>query len=141
MLENSPALSTFQITYSRRRYVSADDAVGEYVRALTLIDGAPAIDYAKPLVQSAASPENPALNAIDDVLDLQQVFALTRARVKAEHWVVWCERRVNQRPFGEMHGVASRTARRWVEYVDAKVEQELAERGLLVRSVMRMVAA
>lgn len=140
MVENSPSLSTFQTTYSRRQYLSADDAVGEYLRAMTLIDGAPAIDYAKPLVQSTASPENPALNAIDDVLDLRRVFALSRLRVKHEQWVVWCERRVNQTAFRGMPGVAASTARRWVEYVDAKVEQELADMGLLVRSTLRQVA-
>lgn len=140
MIENSSSLSTLQSSYMRRRYLSADDAVGEYLRAVALIDGSAAIDYEKPMVQSTPSAENPALDAIDDVMELRRVFVVSSARVQPEHWVVWCERRIRQRPFRSMPGVSARTARRWVEFVDAKVEQELADRGLMVRSTMRKVA-
>lgn len=135
MLENSLLLSTHQSYTGLRRYMSADDAVGEYLRAMSAIDGCAAIDYAKPLVQTAPSPENPNLNAIDDIIELRRVFVLTAARVQRDHWIVWCERRINLTPFNAMPGVHSRTARRWVEFVDAKIEGELAERGLMIAEV------
>jgi hypothetical protein len=134
-------LATHQIDYRPRRYLSADDAAGVYVRARALMEGCPAIDYARPLVQSAPSKTNPHLDAADDVILLERVFlaAFAHRDVSRDRARVWVAVRLLCHPMKGL-GVPRSTVRDWLRIVDGAVESEMYERGMMIRGSVRVMA-
>lgn len=85
-----------------RRYVSAEDAVDQYLRLRAEMRGAPAIDYERAMcVDTSPSPENPASLQAHEVFFLEQVFARTRRKVPRYKWRVWGAVRVQRASLAE----------------------------------------
>lgn len=125
-----------------RRYFSAEHAAASYAHLLTSLGGLKAIDYSRPLIQCQAAKENPALEGIDDFHELKKVLAKSEPRA-GERWIYWWLVRVecvSQRTVARAARLGRTTVARYVESVDAAVEQILFERGLLIRSQARLEA-
>lgn len=126
-----------------RRYVSADHAAASYMYLLTVLGGLKAIDYSRPLIQCRAAKESPALEGIDDFHALKNALRVAESRVSEQRWMLWELVRLecfSQRAVARWAKLGRSTVARHLEMVDAVVEQELFERGLLVRSQARLEA-
>ncbi len=126
-----------------RRYFSAEHAAASYSHFLTSLGGLKAIDYSRPLIQCQAAKENPALEGIDDFHELKNVLLAAKSRVDEQRWMLWELVRLeccSQRAVARWAKLGRSTVARYLESVDAVVEQELFERGLLIRSQARLEA-
>lgn len=135
--------STHQHTDRPRRYRDAVDAANRFVEMRSSIEGAKGIDHAKPLVQTCPRPESPGTNNVDDLHELRLVFEAAAGRCAPERFRAWYGVRIDgesQRSTADALEVGKSTVGRWVDHVDHLVEQELSDRGLLVRSQARFDA-
>lgn len=166
------------------RYVSAEDAVDQYLRLQSEMNGQPAIDYERAMgVDTSPSPENPATLKAHEAFFLEErIFKQARRWVRPYHWRVWgvirfdmysireayrTEERRRRREIKDTHtaeeleawcahyrlefpevddpwtrlkaepGISHQTAWRYRRLVDQRVEQALAEEGVLVRGAVR----
>jgi hypothetical protein len=122
---------------STRRYVSAEAAVWAYLEMRENIAGEKAIDYTKPNVQTTPRPESPATDNIFDIEALRLVFMAAETRCRVEQYCAWAFTRIkgqSQRSVCAELDVGKTTVLRWQRHVDRLVEQELSDRGMLVRS-------
>ena len=142
-LDNSLELSNLALREWRpRRYVSAEHAVDQYLRMRSLMGGEKAMDYQKISlrVQTSPAPENPALDAVDDIVELEAAMGTIKGRVSTGEWTAWCAIRVFRKSLREVSGCSKSTAERRREKVDGLLEEELARRGMLVRHNVRLDA-
>jgi hypothetical protein len=73
-----------------RRYLSAEDAVDQYLRLRSEMSGQPAIDYERAMcVDTSPSPENPASLQAHEAFFLKQMFRRARQKVEDFEWRVW----------------------------------------------------
>lgn len=136
MHSDSIALSTCQIDAPPlRAYVNAAHAAARYAELRSLITGYPAIDYARPVVQTSTRPwGGDHLSA--EKLTLEAVFfaAGSSRQLTRDQCRVWYVVRIGGVAWREVDGVHRSSVERWVRKVDLAVDVELDRRGLLVRS-------
>ncbi len=144
MHENLLALSTAAMSEPRpRKYLSAEHAVGEYVRLKTLIEACPALDYERigMMVQSQAAPENPHLDKLSEIWFLEDVFTEAHELAGETRWKHWVKVRVYGEILRGFRGVSKTTVKRNVKRVDGLVEEELALHNRIVQSQVRGAVA
>lgn len=129
------------------RYLSGRHAAECYVQMRVRMQGCPAIDYERPMVQCHAAPENPHMERATECRELERAFAAAARRLSGRRYQVWWLIRIGElnRPEGFTYrelaracDVDSKTIQRWVIGVDRKVEDVLAEMDLLVRAKPRL---
>jgi DNA-directed RNA polymerase specialized sigma24 family protein len=126
------------------RYESAKEAADTYCEIRQGLDGVRAIDYAKPIVQTSARPEAPATAFIDVLQLLKRCFDQALVKVDEKRAVAWLRIRIDgesEREVARDMRCGKTTVRRWVSSVDDRVEQQLADLGLMLRGIPRLHAA
>jgi len=74
----------------RATYVSAEDAVDQYLRLRSEMQGMPAIDYERAIaVDSSPTPQNPASLKAHEAFFLERIFHRVRGEVGRHRWRVW----------------------------------------------------
>lgn len=143
--ENLLSLSTASMGRDDRprRYLSADDAVGSYLKLRALVEACPALDYTRlgDLVQSEPSCENPHLERLSEIWFLEAVFTKARTLAGEKRWEHWVRVRVHGEILRAFKGVSKSTIQRHVVQVDGYVEEELAGSYRMVRSQVRGAVA
>lgn len=140
MHENLLALSTAAFHEAGpRRYLSADHAVGEYLKLRSLVEACPALDYERigMMVQSQAAPENPHIDKMSEIWFLEKVFERARGLSTDLHWAHWVRVRVMGDPLRNFRGVSKNTVKRNLVKVDGLIEEQLAYHRRMVRSQVR----
>lgn len=138
--ENMLSLSTAAIDHDRPKYyLSADDAVGAYLKLRALVEACPALDYEKlgDLVQSQAAPENPHIDKLSEIWFLERVFDRARGIASDVQWHHWTRVRVYGEILRGFRGASKTTVLRNVHRVDGLIEEELAFHRRIVRSQVR----
>lgn len=133
--------STHQHTH-KRCYASAKHAADCFVYMIVNMSGCKGIDLQKPIVDTSPRPESPAMENVDDVHELRQVFTLSRARLRnPERWTAWSVHRLDGESIRDTASAlktGKSSVARWVKHVDSVVEQTLSERGMVFRSQARV---
>lgn len=122
-----------------RRYVSASDAVDAYLEMRHRLEGCIGLDPERLgcVVQISHRPQNPHLDRIDDIWELDRVWRIASERVRAREWRVWSQVRVEGAAYRAVEGESKTTVGRIIERVDGVVESVLYEQGLLIRAAVR----
>lgn len=123
-----------------RRYVSASDAVDAYLEMRHRLEGCIGLDPERLgcVVQISHRPQNPHLDRIDDIWELDRAFRAAQGLVRVREWRVWGEVRFMGAAYRAVDGESKSTVARIVERVDGVVESALVEQGLLVRGAVRL---
>jgi hypothetical protein len=131
-----------------RRYVSAEDAVLDYLARRQRLEYCAGIDYgamtgagrsAARIGRSRIKLGQRMVDGLDVLLPLHAVFeeaeATAHRRKLERKWGAWCATRVHATSFadvGKMLGITKDKVAGWVRDIDALVEQILAEREMII---------
>lgn len=133
--ENLLALSTSD-SPPRNLFVSAQDAVHEFLRLQNRICGLQAIDYERAAERVGVSssrgtiPTGPCSDSVDILHDLRCIFRAVSESVEPDWWRVWCCIRVNldsQKKVSDLSGFPRRKVSDILRTIDELIVSKLID--------------